>query len=1184
MSNKTNSSILSPSGRLFFAGLVAMTMLAARLQGQFVSTVVSNGLNSPYGVAVDNNNNAYIADSGNNRIALYNFTTQTLSTLAGLSGTFGTNNGSGSAARFNTPQGIVYVPGRGGLVVVDQANSELRLVTLGGVVTTLATTGVQLSYPKGIALAKDGLTLYVADQGNDAIRVVSPGNVISTLATTYTYNSTTYTFRSPAAVAVDNQSNIWATDSLDHVLCKISPAGVAVGIAGTYRTAGTNDSLTAANALFNLPSGLLWDNARQILVISDTDNDTIRGLYVTNAAYAVQTLAGLPGVSGFVNGSLSTAEFFHPFGLCNDADDNGYFVVDGGNGALRVLQPTQPPAAPQPIDSPIIGYVSFPIVNNAPSAQFNAIDSPIATFNNAVDLAIEQPDGSVDTYMSYGATGTVIPPPGVGTDFAAVFTPADEGLLPDQVPDLDIPTIPALTLEAISLAPGRPASPAVSVEIQFITANPNIIGDDAADIVLSNNTVGAQMFYTLDGTTPTNTGGGTSIGPITTGTTLSLNLVSNITLLTVGAFANGFAPSGLVTEVLNITNAVGNQLTWGFANGIGSTKFITAAGRHFYAPVTLTELPATAAAFIYSLQFDLTESGGAGPGIISPASWDFQTMLDVKTTNTLNPYVNLGTNGVDLLNGTIQPTGDQLVTTNNLMELAWITVPPSGFLYPTTNQDLTAFSSVHGYLFEEAVGGQVIVGDFSFPIPANPAPSYTLQALLPSATTFAVNTGVSPPIGVSIQAPTYNTTGPGTLNGIKQITVQSSISYLIGDAYPFRWYNVGDFGDSDLADDDVLEVYESAIAGVFTPPANSDFYDAMDSWNGTGLGAYNLYSASDSVINTPGATGDGVLDVSDVYVTLRRSLDTNLIWYNRVWSNGTASLTTFTNFPLFAGAPAPTNQISPGAPRYIAVAGGQVQAGGSSFVQVPISIVAADSTYPVRVFMLNVEVDPLDGSPPINSQVSISSGANLSAPNFSSSTATNNSAAAWLDSTVTGVSGTNVLVYVNVTLPSNVTPSSAYLVHVTHFSASPNGLALFVPTLQDGLITVGNRTGSSWNDGIPDTWRLLWFGTVSNALSAATADPDGDGANNWQEFVAGTNPNDPASVFEFLPGSTLAPSSFSLSWTSVPNKRYTVQTSYTINPGNWTTIATNILGTGQPIQWTDRNATGKNQFYRAFVQ
>jgi hypothetical protein len=133
------------------------------------------------------------------------------------------------------------------------------------------------------------------------------------------------------------------------------------------------------------------------------------------------------------------------------------------------------------------------------------------------------------------------------------------------------------------------------------------------------------------------------------------------------------------------------------------------------------------------------------------------------------------------------------------------------------------------------------------------------------------------------------------------------------------------------------------------------------------------------------------------------------------------------------------------------------------------------------------------------------------------------------------------------------------------------------------LITVGNRTGSSWGDGIPDSWRLLYFGTIYNDLSAANADPDGDGASNWQEYIAGTNPLNAASVFEFLPGAPRNGTSFTLQWPSVVNKTYTLQSSASPG-GGWTTAATNLVGNGQTLQWTDTNASTGARFYRAQVQ
>ena len=48
------------------------------------------------------------------------------------------------------------------------------------------------------------------------------------------------------------------------------------------------------------------------------------------------------------------------------------------------------------------------------------------------------------------------------------------------------------------------------------------------------------------------------------------------------------------------------------------------------------------------------------------------------------------------------------------------------------------------------------------------------------------------------------------------------------------------------------------------------------------------------------------------------------------------------------------------------------------------------------------------------------------------------------------------------------------------------------------------------------TWQLQYFGGANNPQAAPTADPDGDGADNMSEFLAGTNPRNSASVFRVL--------------------------------------------------------------------
>ena len=454
--------------------------------------------------------------------------------------------------------------------------------------------------------------------------------------------------------------------------------------------------------------------------------------------------------------------------------------------------------------------------------------------------------------------------------------------------------------------------------------------------------------------------------------------------------------------------------------------------------------------------------------------------------------------------------------------------------------------------------------------------SYQIQLGRPSADAdgFAQN--------VLIQAPTNGSLGVGAVNSIKNVKV-GVVPYLVGDVAPFRWFNAGDFGDSNILNNDVLETFRSAVYDLNTPPANSDFFDAMDSSDGS---FNNYYTGTDAQINAI-QFGDGALDVTDVYVTFRRCMDPSLTWYQRFWSGGTLHAQAVPNIfnPSVVMTPAVrTDHQSTGATHSIIVAGDTVQAGGNQTVQVPVRILAADSL-PIRVLALNVDIVPLDGSPAVTNTVAFTPAAGLGSSTLSMSQGADNYAGAWLNSSNAGVSGASIIGTVTVTLPASAmsNPNAAYLVHFEHFSASPNGLALFHATVQDGLITVGNRTGSSWGDGIPDTWRLLYFGTVSNLLSAANLDADGDGASNWQEYVAGTNPMDPTSVLQLMP---IAPSpNFTVQWPTVPGKTYQVQSSTSLFSTNWTTTASNLAGTGQIMQLSDTNTPAPPaRFYRAQVQ
>lgn len=120
-------------------------------------------------------------------------------------------------------------------------------------------------------------------------------------------------------------------------------------------------------------------------------------------------------------------------------------------------------------------------------------------------------------------------------------------------------------------------------------------------------------------------------------------------------------------------------------------------------------------------------------------------------------------------------------------------------------------------------------------------------------------------------------------------------------------------------------------------------------------------------------------------------------------------------------------------------------------------------------------------------------------------------------------------------------------------------------------------------DGIADWWRAQYFtaATPTNAFSCATCDPDGDGSNNRQEYLAGTKPLDATSALR-VTGSTPTGSDFVITFASASNKFYQVQRTTNLDVTTvWTTITNNVAGTGAPVSVIDPGAAVQPQsFYR----
>jgi sugar lactone lactonase YvrE len=145
---------------------------------------------SPAGIAVDGAGNLYVADKGNH--ALRKITPAgEVATLAGSAGACGNADGAGAAARFNYPTGIA-IDNIGNLYVGDSGNHTIRKITPAGVVTTLAGsagsagsadgtgTAARFNSPNGIAVDGTG-NVYVADRENHTIRKITPAGVVTTV-------------------------------------------------------------------------------------------------------------------------------------------------------------------------------------------------------------------------------------------------------------------------------------------------------------------------------------------------------------------------------------------------------------------------------------------------------------------------------------------------------------------------------------------------------------------------------------------------------------------------------------------------------------------------------------------------------------------------------------------------------------------------------------------------------------------------------------------------------------------------------------------------------------------------------------------------------------------------------------------------------------------------------------------
>lgn len=153
---------------------------------------------------------------------------------------------------------------------------------------------------------------------------------------------------------------------------------------------------------------------------------------------------------------------------------------------------------------------------------------------------------------------------------------------------------------------------------------------------------------------------------------------------------------------------------------------------------------------------------------------------------------------------------------------------------------------------------------------------------------------------------------------------------------------------------------------------------------------------------------------------------------------------------------------------------------------------------------------------------------------------------------------------------------------------------LFIPGAADNARVSGVQVRKiadvfSGQDGIPDWWRLAYFGHALGSASdrsRGSDDADGDGVSNFTEYRNGTDPLDPMSfptlsafALKFL---GITDGNIQLSFSSVTNWTYQLQRCNRLGPTpSWASVGAAISGTGGSMLLSDPGGVNNvTRYYR----
>ncbi|UOE48244.1 gliding motility-associated C-terminal domain-containing protein [Mucilaginibacter sp. SMC90] len=395
-----------------------------------------------------------------------------VTTIAGTPHSPGFANGTGSAAKFDSPRGLA-MDNTGNIYVADQGNNLIRKITPAGEVSTYAGSGAMgadngpagsasFNTPTGVAFDAAG-NLYVSDVGNNAVRKITPAGIVSTFATGFNF---------PRELRVDGTGNIYVAEQDGNTIKRINPNGTVTIIAG----GGAKDA-SGVVASFNGPLGMAMDGKGNLFVGENINND-VRKIVITGYTINKPLPAGLvfDPKTGIISGTptvLSPATAY-TITAYNATGSNSTTVTIEIVDEI-VLQPSIITFPPPAIVNMDIDNILHP---NATSTNTNT-ETPITYTSSNTDVAIVNADGQIQA-IAPGVT--VITAHQSGNDVYLPAVPVQQTftIMKNQV--ITFPAIPDKSVCSLDFAAGATSSNS-TIPVTYVSSNPAVATVSAAGLV-----------------------------------------------------------------------------------------------------------------------------------------------------------------------------------------------------------------------------------------------------------------------------------------------------------------------------------------------------------------------------------------------------------------------------------------------------------------------------------------------------------------------------------------------------------------------------------------------------------------------------------------------------------------------------------------------------------------------------